>query len=90
MLLEKMIDKREDNIEIDEYIEKAMTAGVKVQNHGDDMHFKHKVDSFKEVMDSYIKKQNDIQEEVFNPTNLKLDATIGISKTKKSITKKVA
>lgn len=41
------------------------------------MHFKHKVDSFKEVMDEYVKKQNELQEEVFDPTNLKLDATIG-------------
>ena len=72
-----MIDKREDLVEIEEYIGKAMTAGVKIQNHGDDMHFKHKVDSFKEVMEEYVKKQNELQEEVFDPTNLKLDATIG-------------
>ena len=40
MLLEQMIDKREDLVLIEEYIEKAMTAGVKISNHGDDIHFK--------------------------------------------------
>ena len=93
MLLEQMIDKREDLVLIEEYIEKAMTAGVKISNHGDDIHFKQKVDSFKEVIEEYVKHQNELQEEEFNTTttNLKLDATIGISKTKKSysLTKKV-
>ena len=84
MVLEKMIDKREDNLEIEEYIERAMAAGVKIQNHGDNMHFKHKVDSFKELMDDYINHQNEQKEEVLVHTNLKLDATIGISRAKKS------
>ena len=50
MLLEPMIDKREEIMEIQEYVEKALTQGIKIRNHGSDPEFQREVDEgFKRI-----------------------------------------
>ena len=45
-----MIEKREENLENEEYIDLARTVGVKVRNHGDQTHFRNQVDGYKGII----------------------------------------
>lgn len=49
MLLVKMIDQLEKNIDVNQYIQDALTCGVKINNHGDCSYFRKRVDRFKEI-----------------------------------------
>ena len=62
----------------EECIEKAMTAGVRIRNHGDDQYFKSRVHLYERVLEDYLKTYEDAPEhEMGAATNLKIDAQIG-------------
>ena len=71
--LDKILDKRKEVQANNDYVNKARTFGVKVQNHGDHMHFKHKVDSYMGMIEDY-KKNIDSPNPCFgkNTINLKI------------------
>lgn len=53
--LDKIFDKRNEVLSNYDYVDKARTFGVRILNHGDHMHFKHKVDSYTGMVDDYVK-----------------------------------
>ena len=71
--LDKILDKRKEVVANNDYVNKARTFGVKVLNHGDHMHFKHKVDSYTGMIEDY-KKNIDSPNPCFgkNTINLKI------------------
>ena len=57
MIFKSLLDKGADYDETREYIERAMTCGVPIINHGEDEDFKQKVDSFNNLLFKYNSQQ---------------------------------
>ena len=68
-----MLDKYEINLENDEYIQKALTCGVKIRNHGECARFKRKVDGFKDILENYNKEKEEEQLATQTCLNIKTD-----------------
>lgn len=78
MVLEQMINKRMELMATGEILEKAMTAGVKIRNHGDDTYFRSRVNLYERVLEDYLRSLHEPREnELGAATNLKIDAQIG-------------
>ena len=84
MILEKMIDKREELLMNEESVQTAMTAGIKIRNHGDDKYFKSRVNLYERVLEDYLRKQNEPPEkEIGAATDLKIDTQMELNKPAK-------
>ena len=62
----------------------ARTVGVKVRNHGAEMHFKHEVDRYKGLIQNYkdsVNERKDLPE--FQATNLKIEGLLKSHKKNK-------
>lgn len=76
-----MLDRFEENQENDEYIQKAMTCGVRIRNHGDDARFKAQVDGFKEILEGYNQNEAEVD---LGPTQPLLNIKTQTETAKKS------
>ena len=69
MIFEELLNKGNAVGETQEYIERAMTCGVPIINHGDDQEFKQKVDSFNNLLLKYHSQKELQKIDIITPRN---------------------
>ena len=77
--MEKMIDAREEFIEVENLINKARTFGIPVKNHGHGEKFKNEVEAYNNIIDYYIQNLNsgdEPGEHGNSPTNIKVNLQV--------------
>jgi len=76
MPLEKMIDAREEFMNVEDMINKARTYGIPVKNHGRGEDFKKQVETYNNIIDYYMQQVKNSEEgngPGDSPTNIRVN-----------------
>jgi len=78
LLMAQLIDKREEQLEIEQYLMSAWACGVKVEQHGSGQAFQEKVEEFRAVLKNH--RRSSVVDGSASPTNLRLAANFNSAK----------
>ena len=81
LLMAQLIDKREEQLEIEQYLLSAMACGIKIEQHGGGWGFQEKVERYRALLRNYYRRSSAVNDGTGGlPTNLKLSANFTSSK----------